>query len=279
MKEGKYKEWFSRKYEAITDGKALWEDQITLEWLENEREKDPYKFAQEYMNNPVPYEHATFKSEYFDNYEDSKLPRNLIINVTCDLACTDKTYSDYTVILPVGIDPLGDLWVLPYKRGKYVDPDQILEQMFQVYNTYRDKGNWEFGRFGIEAVAFQRFLLKNFNRERKKRGYRFPVVEIPAKGDKTQRIAQLQPLFASGDIHIRYDMLDLKQELLDFPRSMHDDIVDALAMHLDFLSARPVKPVPQEDGFKVTPEKLLKKELRKRRANRLPKLKLARVYG
>ena len=263
MAEGKYREWVSKKYQAITEGKALWEDHITLDWLENEQEKDPYKFAQEYMNNPVPFEHAMFKESYFDNYSDNDLPKSLVINITCDLACTDKSYSDYTVILPVGVDAVGDLWVLPYHRAKYEDPDKIIEAMFDMYDKYKDRDGWTFGRFAVEKNAFQRFLIKNFNRERKKRGKRFPVVEIQAKGDKTQRIAQLQPLFSSGDIHIKSSMLDLKSELLDFPRAQHDDISDALAMQLEFHRARPAKKNVTDEKFKVTPDIQYKKMIKK----------------
>ena len=272
--EGKYIDWTTKKYEALIDNgtKAIWEEAITKDWLVQERLKDPYKFAQEYMNNPVPYEHAMFKDIYFDNYSDDKLPKDLLINFTCDLACTDKEYSDYTVILPVGVDALGDLWVLPYTRGRYIDPDQILDEMFKMYLKYSESGNWKIGKFGVEKVAFQRFLIRNLDRERKKRGLRFPIVEIDAKGDKIQRISQLQPLFASGDIHIRGSMIDLKEELLDFPRARHDDISDALAMHLNFLNNRPIKHLIADTKWKVTPEMQREKVLHGVKLNRRIKI-------
>ena len=269
----KYTSWKSVKYEAIKDGKSLWEEGMPYTWLVEERSKDPYRFAQEYMNNPVPFEHAMFKEDYFDNYSDDKLPNDLIINITVDLACSDKTYSDYTVILPVGIDGFGDLWILPYKRGRYVDPDEIINLMFGEYHKYSNaRPGWKFGKFGIEKVAFQRFLIRNFDRERKKRGIRFVVEEVEAKGDKVTRIAQLQPWFASKDIHIRADMLDLKEELLDFPRARHDDVCDALAYHLSFANRKPSNKIFTEEGFKVTPEKQRDKHLHKVRLDRRPKI-------
>ncbi len=253
--EGKYRDWFTKLYQAIKDNKALWEEGLGLEWLLNEKNKDPYKFAQEYMNTPVPYEYSMFKNEYFDDYAEP--PKDLLINITVDLACSDKNYSDYTVIMPCGIDMFGDLWVLPYIRGRYIDPDEILDQMFKAYLRYANSGNigWKFGKFGIEKVAFQRFLIKNFNRERKKRGLRFPVVELDARGDKVTRISQLQPLFASGDIHMRSSMIDLKEELLDFPRARHDDTAESLCMHLNFMDRKPLKHIITEEKWSVTPEK------------------------
>lgn len=263
---GKYKTWHKKKYKAINNDKAIWEDMHALAKLLEIKERDPYKFAQEYMNNPVPYEHATFKQEYFDDY--TKLPENVTVNVTVDLACTDKTYSDYTVILPVATGPLGDMWILPYIRGKYIDPDQIIEHMFSVYLKYKNN----FGKFGIEKNAFQRFLARIFDRERKIRGYKFPVVELHNKGDKTTRISRLQPWFAAGDIHIKSSMTELKEELLDFPRAMHDDVTDALAMHLDLVQRRPQSKVQITDRFKVTPDKQRAKVLRKRRLAMKPKV-------
>ncbi len=260
---GKYLDWESRCYKAINDDLALWQDGVSLEFLLNEKNKDPHKFAQEYMNNPVAYEHALFKQEYFDDYKDESLPKDLLINITVDLACTDKTYSDYTVIMPCGIDTLGDLWVLPYKRVKYADPDKIIDEIFSMYDKYSNCETWKFGKVGIEKVAFQRFLIKNFDRERKIRGKRFPVVEIEAKGDKITRISQLQPMFSAGDIHIKDSMIDLKEELLDFPRAKHDDVADSLCMHLNFITHRPLKTILTNERWSVTPEKQRNKALDK----------------
>lgn len=275
ISEGKFKNWETRLYRAINDNKALWEDNIPLDWLLKEKEKDPYRFAQEYMNNPVPFEYAMFREEYFDDYSDEDLPKDLIINITMDLACTDKEYSDYTVILPVGIDPYGDMWLLPYKRMKYADPDKIIEEMFKVHKLYAESGrNWKFGKFGVERNGFQRFLIKNFNRERKKRGLHFPIYELQAKGDKTTRIAQLQAWFSAGDIHIRADMLDLKQELLDFPRAMHDDIADSLAYQLEFSTQKPISKIEPDVKWKITPDMQFKKELKRRAAIVRPRVKV-----
>ncbi len=271
---GKYQGWNYKKYEALTENGALWDDGVPQKWLEEEKSKNPHVFSQEYQNNPVPYEHAMFKPEYFDDYTKDALPRELIINITVDLACTDKTYSDFTVIMPCGVDSLGDLWVLPYERVKYADPDKILDSMFNLYLRYAESGvtGWKFGKFGIEKVGFQRFLVKNFIKERKKRKLHFAIEEIDAKGDKISRIARLQPWFAGGDIHIRADMLDLKEELLDFPRARHDDITDALAYHIDLVSQKPiVRDTPDDEG-KVTPERQRNRILNRNRNNLYPKV-------
>ena len=124
--------------------------------------------------------------------------------------------------------------------------------------------NGKFGKFGVEKVGFQRFLIKNFVKERKKRKLHFPVEEIDAKGDKVSRIARLQPWFSSGDIHIRADMLDLKEELLDFPRARHDDLADSLSFHLDILSQKPIVREAQDNEWKITPERARLKILNRR---------------
>lgn len=264
LREGKYLDWDSFKYQAwIKENEIpLWDElegtkENTVLWLQREKAKDPMKFSQEYMNEPVPYEHAMFKPEYFDDYKKEDLPKDLIINITVDLACTDKTYSDFTVVMPVGIDSFGDLWILPYFKDKYTDPDKIIDQILNTYLKYAESGvsGWKFGKLGIEKTGFQRFLINNFIKARKKKGLHFSVEEIEAKGDKVSRISRLQPWFASGDIHIRPDMLDLKEELLDFPRARHDDISDALSFHLDIISRKPVTKVSEDTSWKITPER------------------------
>jgi len=272
--EGKYTDWHTKKYQAISNACALWEEGVPLEWLENEKKKDAHKFSQEYMNNPVPFEHSAFKPNYFDDYGIKDLPEVMTINITVDLACTDKNYSDYTVILPCGVDTYGDLWILPYVRGRYIDPDEIIRHILDMCGEYKDnkREGWKLGRVGIETTAFQRFLLKPFDHERKKRGIHIPITELKAKGDKVQRISQLQPWFASGDIHIKGNMTDLKSELLDFPRGMHDDIADALAYQLSFIERKPITKKTENIRWKVTPEMQFKKALRKLALNRRPKV-------
>lgn len=273
MAEGRYRDWRKLFYTALVEGgsKALWEDGVPYKWLLEEKDKDPYKFAQEYMNNPVPNEHGMFKEEYFDNYEDSDTPEHLVVNITVDLACSDREYSDYTVILPCGIDVNGDGWILPYKRSRYTDPDVIIRTIIDEVLKYKKSKKWKFGKLGIEKNGFQRFLIKNFYRECKRRGIVIPVYEIQAKGDKVQRISQLQPWFASGDLHIRMSMLDLKQELLDFPRSLHDDIADSLAFQLEFVQRKATMKKIKDTHWHVTPDMQRNKILQKRRKELKPK--------
>ena len=57
----------------------------------------------------------------------------------------------------------------------------------------------------------------------------------------------------------------LKQELLDFPRAIHDDIADALAHQLEFSIQKPLSRVDVDYKWKITPDMQFKKELNKRK--------------
>lgn len=57
-----------------------------------------------------------------------------------------------------------------------------------------------------------------------------PGMEIKnnPRNSKSQRIETLQPFFFNHQIHLQEDMPDLENELSLYPRSSHDDTLDAL---------------------------------------------------
>ena len=63
----------------------------------------------------------------------------------------------------------------------------------------------------------------------------FYVEEVRSlTASKVDRIRGLQPYFANGKIAIRATMPELERELLSFPKGLHDDIIDCLAMQTGF---------------------------------------------
>lgn len=70
------------------------------------------------------------------------------------------------------------------------------------------------------------------NEEMRKRQKPIPVTEIKhkTKESKEMRIRALVPRYEWGLIYHKQGLYDLELELLQFPRSSHDDIVDSLAM-------------------------------------------------
>ena len=67
-----------------------------------------------------------------------------------------------------------------------------------------------------------------------KRGQYFTIDEVrgSTKESKAARIRGLLPYYANNRILHRPGLGDLEAELIQFPRSKHDDIIDALAYQI-----------------------------------------------
>lgn len=241
----KYGHWKDLKFKALVDGKSLWQERHPASQLEEEKRKDLYRFSREKQNEPIPIGAGMFKSDYFKTWET--LPAQANYYLTVDLACTDKEYSDYTVIMVTCVDPTNTIYVVEYTRKRYVDPDDTINEIFRLADKYPNVKS-----IGIEGVSFQRFLIVNFLKAQKARplsAKRYGICELKADRDKTRRISELQPWFATGQILIRHNMVDLQEELLMFPKASHDDVADALAYVIQrgFITAPDPAPEPKQD--------------------------------
>lgn len=219
-----------------TNFQALWPEKFTRNVLEKlYREKGPYEFSAQYLNNPVPDDDAVFKRTWFHYYDETELrgrPLNKFIAV--DPAISLEKEADYTAIVTVGIDHFHNWYILDIFRDR-VTPHQLIDQLYVAYER------WHPIEIAIENVAFQKVLQYSLNEEGRKRRKYLPVVEVkPEQRTKDERIRGLQPLYANGVVLHHKDLVYndyLEDELSRFPRGQHDDIIDALSYLKDIVSA------------------------------------------
>ena len=69
----------------------------------------------------------------------------------------------------------------------------------------------------------------------RRRGVFFTFDELKADSNKEGRIMTLQPRYEAGVLFIKKGMEDLRYQLTNFPRTTHDDIIDALAYQLQLI--------------------------------------------
>jgi predicted phage terminase large subunit-like protein len=228
----KYPGWETKLYQAIQpDGTALWPEHLDLEKLE--QIKEDYTsigqldlFMAEYMNDPITDESREFKREYFKYYETP--PEELKIAITVDPAISKKTHADFSVVYVQGVDKDNNRYCLEYIR-KRMDPYELCEAIFQL----SDK--WKPWTVGIEKVAFQEALIYIMKDEMRKRNKFFKITEISTRSDKTMKIRGLVPMYAAGVMHHRAEHTALEEELLRFPKGVHDDVIDAQAMQQELV--------------------------------------------
>lgn len=222
----------------------LWPEKFNLqEFRTRLREKGWYEFSAQYMNNPVPDEDAEFKKEWFQYYDVEEVKGKEMKNfVTIDPAISLAKGADYTAVTTTGIDQFGNIFIKDITRGHFKVPE-IIDTIFKVHET------WHPQLIILETIAYQKALAYALREEMQKRGRYLPIQEVNWH-DKTkmQRIKALQPLYMNKKIfHPKnHEMTPyLEEELMRFPRGRHDDIIDSLSMHLDFL----VKPKAKRDRY------------------------------
>jgi predicted phage terminase large subunit-like protein len=216
--------------------KALWPEKFTKKELEDRlREKGSYEFSAQYMNNPIPEEDATFKRSQFQyfNFFDIR-GKEMTKIMTIDPAISEAKTADYTAIVVSGLDMFGNIFVLDIIR-KRMNPSEIIETIFDLQSV------WHVNQIGIETIAYQKALAYTLKEEIQKRKRYLPITEIKSHDkSKDQRIKGLQPSYEAKNVWHRDkkelpNIVYLEDELLAFPRAVHDDIADAFSMQLDLL--------------------------------------------
>jgi predicted phage terminase large subunit-like protein len=199
-----------------------------------------YMFANQYMNEVIPDELKTFKSEWITYYE--KLP-DLVYNfITIDPALSEAATSDYTGIVVVAVDTGGNRYVRYAKRHR-LSPTELVDMIFTLHDEWKPRS------IGIEEVAYQKALLYFVDQEMRRRKIILPITGVKAPTDRSKetKILSLVPWIQWGRLMMNRGLNDLEMELNSFPRGAHDDLLDALA-NIDQIAI-----TPQEEKKNVRP--------------------------
>ena len=212
-----------------------------------------------YRLSPQDDEAAIFKHKDFRFYPpvvSSEAIRRwrATLYITCVLDAIPPPTSDRgddAAILVVGTDAEHRMYLLDGVAGR-LTPDQQLDEVFSLH------AQWTFKQFGLETNAFQR-MLKTSLEERLRQARKAPTwqpfsireFQGTTQGNKEQRIQGLQPWHEQGMILFPGERLEtlhglwsqLAFQMLQFPHSAKDDLLDALAYHLQLVQ-RGTTPTP-----------------------------------
>lgn len=250
----------SVRFQAVKpNGTPLWPERFPLEYLESLKQSmGSLIFNQEFMNIPMSEDTQVFKPEGFSwytkheiEYDDEKgwlfKGEPLTLYTGVDPAIGEKEQNDETAIVTIGVTKTHDIVVMDVKHGRW----PFTKQVDEIVNTYYDYAPYI---VGIETVAYQR-ALKQAIQEKDT----IPVRSLEHKGDKYMRLVKISGLQESGKIYLREalpnefghadpmnripqrihgNVYPLYEQMIQFPKSAHDDMIDALENAISMSTAR-----------------------------------------
>ena len=242
--------WKNLLYKPDLDNnKALWETWQPIEKLRQKKaELESINrvsvFYREYMCEVVGDEDQLFKESYINYYDGSlfhdssgnaflkitylnhsdtteERPVNVFMGV--DPASSTRQTADFSTIVPVAIDAEGNRFVLPYYR-KRATPMSLAEAILEYFKIYKPE------KVRIESVGYQEMLREYVKVRCEESNMFIPGLEIKEnpRNSKSMRLETMEPYFAQGKFHMQKNMMELKDELLLYPRGKHDDLLDGL---------------------------------------------------
>lgn len=180
-------------------GNALYPEVDPLEKLLKKQHTDPYVFASQYQQDPIPAGGALFKPEWFVMLEEE--PQVLYSFITADTAETAKSYNDATAFSFWGIYEIESYGV---KTGQYglhwIDTMETRIEPKDLKDTFLDfwqqcmRYNKPPQMIAIEKKSTGGTLLSLLDEIRTVK-----LVDIPRtreQGNKTKRFLDVQPYLA-----------------------------------------------------------------------------------
>jgi predicted phage terminase large subunit-like protein len=198
--------WHKIILKSIDDaGNALYPEVNTLESLLIKKEIDPYVFASQYQQDPIPAGGALFKPEWFVLLDEE--PEILYSFITCDTAETAKSYNDATVFGFFGVYEIESMGVKTGIHGLHwidcietrVEPKDLKQAFIDFWaQCMRYKRPPQL--VGIEKKSTGGTLLSLLDEIRTVR-----LMDIPRNansGNKTKRFLDCQPYVAERKISL-----------------------------------------------------------------------------
>lgn len=230
------------------DGSLFFPQKLSKEFLSKAKKTmGSYFFANQYLNEIIPLEDRVFKQEWFKYY--AQLPDVKYTFCMIDPAISQEDTADYTAVVIIDVDQNDYQYVRVANRYKII-PTQLINLVFEIADKFNPMC------IGIESVAYQKALLYMLDQEMRRRNRILPLKDVLPDNNvsKEYRILSLQPRFEWNRIFLNRGLNDLELELLQFPRSQHDDLIDALSQIQTFAVRPQPKGVDTNEPPRSSPE-------------------------
>lgn len=214
-------------------GDPLWEEKYNIDALLNIKKTiGTYDWSALFQQEPITSESQEFKPQFFQ-YRNIEQIRSLQTNtyLTIDTAISQKASADNTGFCLNFVDK-ENKWNIKAWKDK-ISPMELIDKLFDLQQEYR------IINIGIEETIYLQAIKPFLDEEQRKRN-RFLRI-TPLKHNQIQketRIRGLIPRYESYSIfHLKGHCEELEEEQVQFPKGIHDDILDAEAYQIQIAKA------------------------------------------
>lgn len=227
---------------------ALWPERYNEERLfKISRAVGPRDWLSMYQQHPRSQDGDEFKRHYLRYYERPaiEIARGMTVYVLVDPASSKKKTSDYTTMVVIGIGADGNKYVLDMVRDRL----KLSERAAKLMDLHR---KWRPRHVGYESYGMQADI-EHIQIVMEQDNYRFTIVPLGGRMKKEERIRRMLPELESGTWYFPTEMwyktVDnkvvelietmIESEMLPFPVSRNDDIIDVLSRIYDTEIVKP----------------------------------------
>lgn len=223
-----------------------------------------WHFTGQYLNDPVDQESVEFKQAWFHPLIytpelSAKLSKVRAV-ISIDPAFRLNQSNDYSGIVASKTTEDNTVYILEAKQIR-LDPKGLIDEIFRLVDQYPEP------IVLVETWIAQIMLVDLLRAEMAKRNKWFLIQEVEPSNreNKAVRIRALIPHYANGRIYHAPGLAELEGQLTEFPRGVHDDIIDALAYQIPFWKANQTtakSPGEAEGSYSWWQKKIPKRPMR-----------------
>ena len=227
-------------------GQRLWPEWFNEDMAKKVNRLAPRVKAGLYQQRPAAEDGEYFKKDWFVPYKsEDELPKQLRMYASSDHAISKADDANKTAMGVFGVDSEGDLWWLPELVWGRLDAEEQAVAMLRLNRKYKIlTWNAEKGHISMSIGPFLRNMMREQNNY-------INIAEHTPRHDKPTRARSFQGMAALGRVHVPvfapWWEAALAQ-LLSFPASTEDDLVDMLA-HMGNAVNELVPAEAQEQAF------------------------------
>jgi hypothetical protein len=203
---------------------------------------DKAQFRSQYYNDPNDPDNEAISKDYIQYYDRKFLVREgthwhfkgkrLNVYAAIDFAFSLRNTADYTALVTIGVDELGNYYLLDIDRFR-------TNKISDYFKAIMDGAeHWGYRKLRAEVTVAQEAIVEELKERIKEAGLAISVDKYRpdrSSGTKEERIeAILKPRYENMAVwHYRGGLCQQLEDELRQQRPAHDDIKDALAQAID----------------------------------------------